>query len=205
MYDDRPLYAMTGNERAGFLKRVNPIDGQYGVSPETTSVCRRILPFHEERVTLVRVLDTGWPIPNLSVYYLSHKTDLYRLNGTSPPIHQVNERARIRLTEENVRDYLRFFFWFVRAEKGPFVLVERLPALPPDLDERSRAVLEEAIHPLVCERRDDQDGFMCGAAVWHSGKLFSVMIEVYPNGMVAMTEDEEIATGFPVGEIEPIA
>lgn len=203
MYDDRFMIAMTGDETAAFLRRVGPIDGKYSVSPETTSVSWRFLPFHEEQVMLVRVADWGWSVPNLAVYYLSHQSDLYRLNGTSAPIHQVNELARIRITDENVVNYLRFFFWFVRSERGPFVLVEDLPA---DVNERYRKALEDVVQPALAEREhENKDLFTFGAPVWHSGKLFSVAIEVHPNGMVAMIEEEEIASDFPVGEIERIA
>ena len=51
------------------------------------------MPFYE-RVVLIRVKDPGWTPKSLNIYYLTVDGNLYRLNGTSPPIHEVNARAQ---------------------------------------------------------------------------------------------------------------
>ena len=97
MYDDRNWTAVTGDALAGIVKMLNPVDGKYPFSPETAAVAWHPLPFYEKAI-LMRIEDSGWPSANLTFYYLSLDGLLYRLNGTSPPIHEVNERAPISIT-----------------------------------------------------------------------------------------------------------
>ena len=82
MYDDDNWNPVTGDELAGFLEQINPVDGKYKVSSDTTQVAWRALPFYE-RVVLVRVKDAGWTPKSLNIYYLTIDGNLYRLNGTT--------------------------------------------------------------------------------------------------------------------------
>ena len=112
MYHDDNWNLVEGEELAGFLEQINPIDGKYRVSAESTRVEWRMLPFYET-VALIRVRDPNWVNQNLNIYYLTDQGNLFRLNGTSPPIHEVNAKAPIKVNEENVLEYLRFFCFFV--------------------------------------------------------------------------------------------
>ena len=51
------------------------------------------------------------------------------LNGSSGPIHEVNESESLEFSDQTVLDYIRFFFYFVRGDGG-FVLIES----PAELD-----------------------------------------------------------------------
>src|SRR5262245_51807643 len=100
-------HAVQGEELAGFLGQIGTVDGKYRVSPDTTQVHWRQLSFYDNTV-LVRVRDPNWVNKKLYIYYLTREGELYRLNGTSPPIHEVNAKAPIRVTEQNVLPYLKF-------------------------------------------------------------------------------------------------
>ena len=60
MYNDANWNAVQGEELAGFLDQINPIDGKYRVTAETTKVEWRMLPFYDQ-VALIRVKDPNWP------------------------------------------------------------------------------------------------------------------------------------------------
>ena len=66
MYHDDKWNAVTGDELAGFLEQINPIDGKYRVSAETTQVHWRLLPFYET-VALIRVKDPNWVNKKLNI------------------------------------------------------------------------------------------------------------------------------------------
>ena len=86
-------------------------------------------------MTLLELTDAGWQRPGLRLCYARlDDGKLLRLAGRSPPIHELNAAAPIRLTEHNVLDYVRFFGFFVRGEHGPFYVVESAddPLLPDD-------------------------------------------------------------------------
>jgi hypothetical protein len=206
MYIDDKWNSVTGEELAGFLEEINPIDGKYKVSPETTEVAWRQLPFYDN-VALIRVRDPSWPNKKLNIYYLTEVGTLYRLAGTSPPIHEVNAKAKIKLNEENVLDYLRFFCFFVRGEEGPFLIAESMedPSLPKDVDPQTKAVIEGTIRPATYEGKNEQGFFLCDAVVYYSNALFIANFAIQPGGMIEMLDDEPIAADLPAKVDAPIA
>ncbi len=206
MYDDDNWNAVTGEELQGFLEQVNPIDGKYRTSAETTQVSWRSLPFYDE-VVLVRVRDASWNPKKLTIYYLTAQGNLYRLMGTSPPIHEVNSIAPIKVTEDNVLDYLKFFCFFVRGEEGPFLITESIdsPDVPKNLDAQTRAVMEGTIRPATYEGRNEQGYLLCEGVVFYSNALFIAHFAVQPTGMIEMLDDDPIAADLPVKVDSPIA
>lgn len=194
-----------GEELAGFLAQINPVDGKYRVMTETTQVHWRMLPFYDN-VALIRVHDPNWVNRKLNIYYLTDQGNLFRLNGTSPPIHEVNAKAPIKVTEQNVLDYLRFFCFFVRGEEGPFYVAERMddPNMPQTMDDTTRSVIEGTIQPAMIEGTNDQGHFLCEAIVFYSNALFRAKFAVQPGGMIEMLEDEPIVADLPVRVETPV-
>jgi hypothetical protein len=206
MYDDDNWNPVTGEELQGFLEQVNPIDGRFRTSPTSTQVAWRSLPFYDS-VVLVRVKDAAWMPKNLVIYYLTAEGNLYRLNGTSPPIHEVNAIAPVKITDDNVLEYLRFFCFFVRGEEGPFLIAEDMdnPDMPGNMDAQTRSVIEGTIRPASYEGKNPQGFFLCDAVVFYSNALFLANFAIQPTGMIEMLDDQPIAADLPVRVDVPIA
>ena len=206
MYQDENWNAGQGEELAGFLDQINPIDGKYRVSAESTQVEWRMLPFYDQ-VALIRVKDPNWTNQKLTIYYLTDQGNLFRLNGTSPPIHEVNAKAPIKVTEENVLEYLRFFCFFVRGEEGPFYVAESMEDsnMPTDMDETTRSVIEGTIRPATFEGVNEQGHYLCDAVVFYSNALFIANFAVQPTGMIEMLDDEPIAADLPTKVDTPVS
>ncbi len=206
MYHDENWNPVQGEELTGFLDQINPIDGNYKVSAETTQVHWRMLPFYES-VALIRVKDPNWVNQNLNIFYLTDQGNLFRLNGTSPPIHEVNAKAPIKVNESNVLEYLHFFCYFVRGEEGPFYIAESMddPNMPTEMDEGTRSVIEGTIRPATFEGINEQGHFLCDAVVFYSNALFIANFAVQPTGMIEMLDDEPIAADLPVKIDAPVS
>ncbi|HBH26977.1 MAG TPA: hypothetical protein DDX54_06205 [Rhodospirillaceae bacterium] len=185
---------------------VGPVYGRYKVSTETTEVAWRPLPFYEQ-VVLIRMRDPAWGNPDLTLYHLADEGTPYPLNGTSPPIHEINAKAPIDITEDNVLDYLRFFCYFVRGEEGPFYLAETMddPVMPKDMEEATRAVIEGAVRPASYEGMNDKGDFLCDAVVFYSDGLFLANFAVQPGGMIEMLSDQRLVEDLPTRVNSPIA
>lgn len=205
MYDEQGWNATTGEALEGFLDQVGTIDAKYNVSAHSTEVHWRQLPFYDT-VVLIRLRDRSWGKPRLAVYFLADQGNLFRLNGTSPPIHEVNAKAPIKVTEDNVLDYLRFFCFFVRGEEGPFLILESMddPYVPQNMDAKTRAVIEGTVRPATYEGRNEQGHYLCDAVVYYSNALFIANFAVQPSGMIEMLDDEPIAADLPVKVDAPI-
>lgn len=206
MYVDDRWNPVQGEELAGFLDQINPIGDKYKVDAATTLVHWCPLPFYEQ-VALIRVKDPAWSPKNLFIYYLTDQGNLYWLNGTSPPIHEVNAKAPIRITEDNVLDYLRFFCFFVRGEEGPFLISESMddPYIPKVKEEQIKSVIENTVREASYEGKNEQGYFLCDAVVYYSNALFIANFAVQPGGMIEMLDDEPIAADLPVRVDAPVS
>ncbi len=188
----------TGDQAANFLSELNPIDGRIRVTPRTTAVHFRTLPWYENEV-LIRVHDPDWQTKDLALYYLTCEQSLMRLNGSSPPIHEVNAKAPIRLNDLCVLDYLKFFCFFVRGDEGPFFIPAdaAAPLLPP----ASVAVLSDDAKARLSVARlthvDEQGTYHCEATVYYGNALFSAEFSVAPTGMIEMHNDTAICGDLP--------
>lgn len=206
MYTDDNWNSVEGEQLAGFISQVNPVDGKYKCSEATTGIAWRPLPFYDN-VVLIRMQDTNWAPSNLRLYYLAKEGELFRLNGTSPPIHEVNAAAPVKITEENILEYLRFFCFFVRGEEGPFLITEDMtnPYIPQDIDDKTRTVIEGTAREASYEGMNEQGHHLCDAVVFYSNALFIANFSVQPSGMIEMLDDQPIASELPSRVDAPIA
>lgn len=201
-----PWNKVDGEELEGFLDQINPIDGNHVLDPATTQVAWSQLPFYDS-VALIRVVDQTWSTLDLIIYYLTDQSNLFRLNGTSPAIHEVNAKAPLKLNEHNVLDYLRFFCFFVRGEEGPFYLAEDLasPYMPTMPDQTVSSIFEGSLRPVTLEGTNEQGHYLCDCLVFYSNALFIANFAVQPTGMVEMLDDEPIAADLPVKIVAPVS
>lgn len=164
--------------------------------------------FYGGRVSILRIRDEAWPTEHLAIYYLKNESgDLYRLNGTSPPIHEVNAKESIEVTNQNVLDYLRFFCFFVRGEEGPFFIFESRHAVGvpgiSDQDEQ-RKVNQLAIPPRLCSTETDSGVRHCSGIIWYSNAIFLAKFSVQPTGMIDLFEDISLLDNLSCRPIAPI-
>lgn len=199
--------SVTGEELEGFLGKIGTIDGRHETNASSTTVAWRPLSFYDQ-VVLIRVKDPAWVPEKLYVYYLANQGQLTRLDGTSPPIHMVNAEAPIRITEDNVLDYLRFFCYFVRGEEGPFLICEDMdnPAMPHDaMDDSTRKAIENVLRPATFEGKNGEGFFMCDGVVFYSNALFLANFAIQPSGMIEMLDDDPILHDLPVRVDSPVS
>jgi hypothetical protein len=185
---------VTGDELAYFFGQIGPVDGILRTVPETTVCHFHLLPWYE-KVALIRITDPTWKDKDLVIYYLTFNGNLYRLNGTSPPIHEVNSKSPIKLTEDNAADYLRFFCFFVRGDEGPFYILEDIddPFIPAFESPYAQEKLKNNIQPITYEGKNSQDCFIFHATVFYSDALFKGEFAIRLNGMIEMLNDTPLA------------
>ena len=210
LYEDDLWNPVTGAEKQGFFEKVggddNSIDGKHACSADTTEVHWRQLPFYKQ-VALVRLRDPNWDPSHLSVYYLTNKGELTRLDGTSPPIHMTNAEAPVKINEDNVLDYLRFFCFFVRGEEGPFLICETPDSygIPKNMDDTTQRAVEGVLRPASYEGKNSEGHLMCDAIVFYSNALLLSNFAVQPSGMIEMLEDDPLMTDLPVRVDQPVS
>lgn len=193
--DSTIWHRLSGEALQDIVRQINPVDGKQRVSVQTTQFYWCRLPWYEN-VVLLRIRDPRWSSDDLLLHYLVMDQALFRLNGTSPAIHEVNAKAPLRLSDANVADYLRFFCLFVHGEEGPFYLLERPddPLLP---GRNSLQPYKKHIKAISYNGMNDKGHFLLSGLVMYSNALFVANFAVQPTGMIEMLDDEPVASDLP--------
>jgi hypothetical protein len=185
------------------------MDGRLLVD-RATEIHDRPIRFYDD-VVLRRIRDERWNRPTLAVYFMMRPGELYRLNGTSPPIHEVNRRSPIRLIDDNVLEYLSFFTFFVRKDGNPFYLINGLtdPHVPAavwdfrGLRQGDRSV-RELFRPLTLHGFSGGN-YRASALMIHSTSVYFVDLSVaQKTGEVIMVSDEPLIEDLPQAVVRPI-
>lgn len=187
---------------AALATRVDPIDGAGWFSPSTKGRSWQ-LPFYSD-VVLIELSDLRWEPRGTLIAYLLHAGSLFRLNGTAPPIHAVNTAAPLRLNDENLLAYLRFFGLFVHGEEGPFVVCDeaRNPLLP---DENRNEGLSAVLFPADLLGRTDDGRWQARATICYSDAVFAARFQIDASGDVEMVEDVPLMNNLVSGIELPLS
>jgi ATP-dependent Zn protease len=148
-----------------------------------------------------------------TAYLLDGKGDTWWLHGSTDPIHEINYREGIQITEETAPDYLRFFCYFLRADDGAFCILEapdeiqssfhddeyfksKGDALDND-DALLWANLQTAragLAPLRVKGREEESRrFLIDAAIAYNNVRSAVTFGIEMTGEVEMTDDTPVA------------
>ena len=197
-----------GQTLARLMKRIDAL-GSGPAPAKDRDIQTTVLPFYDQKtVRLVRVKSPSWNQPAVAFYYLDADKNLYHLNGTSPPIHEVNHRSTIALTQENVLDYLRFFCFFVRTGDDPFLIAEGLSQseIPEGLTDQERAALAKVLRPaLYCGYLESEKDFHAMATMYYLNSVSICDFKVHVSGTIEMIgEVEDVIKNLSARVNEPI-
>ena len=189
-----------GEEGAAALQRLaGELPTYFADSTLVSSRCSRLSFYSAHRLMeLTFVRDHGMG----RVFALDGPQGTVWLNGESAPMHDTNDAESLALTESTVADYVRYFFYFLRADRGGFVLIESSEEVGAAEDVGDHTEDQDEVltlqaarakaRPLLIQRPDATGRWLADATVAYDGVLFSASIAVEPNGLVEMTDDEPI-------------
>jgi len=186
-------------EADDFFSRITPLDGTLSLD-SAVSLWSRPLSFYS-KIKLLMLSSQNWA-NNLHVFFLLDGEELYRLDGTSPPIHQVNSQAPIVLTENNVLEYLKYFCFFVRGDLGPFYTIDDLSdpliaeAVLTHSDENGRG-LANYYKPPQLFGKNELGQYRASALIYYSDTIFHGDFLIDPGGLVEMVSDQALLTQLP--------
>ena len=174
---------------------------------EKTTVRQRTLPFYPKSVKFYELTDLT-AVPAARKYALMHGDDVYMINWTNAPVYSLNKNAPISLNAENVADYVRFFFSYVRGRHGRFIVIETFEDIkwqnePPA---SGRKALREMLSPISIVSQDSKSGdFELEGFMLFKDALFNSTIRVKADGSVDMTDEDMKVEGMPVIQAVQIA
>ena len=188
-----------GAEKAArILGEVNPHIKPVPFAEDSTTVRTQKLPFYKDYL-LVELTDLS-TVPGARKYALYKPGDVSVLDWTNHGIYEMNEKAPVRLDEETVISYVKFFFSYVRGRHGRFLIIETIDDVrwqvePPA---QGRKVMQEMLSPVTLETRDTDGTFNLSAFMVFKDSLFKTQIHVQSDGLVSMSEEDLKIEGMPV-------
>lgn len=140
--------------------------------------------------------------PPLRRYAVQKKDtmDFTFIDWTYKVIYDLNDRVPIALTDQNVLEYVRFFFSFVKGRHGRFIICESMDSVQwkDDPPQDIRKVVQQSIHPMkIIEKRPD-GVYKIETVMMLKDALFKTDIYVEPNGQVTMSDHEILMENIPV-------
>ena len=122
------------------------------------------------------------------------------LNWNYKTILQINAAAPINVTDENVLDYVRFYFGHVKGRHGPFIICETADHIrwKEEPSAEIKRSLNQALSPLeIAEKRTDGI-YVINAFMMLKDALFGVQVYVQPSGKITMSDHQIIMEDIPV-------
>ncbi len=166
---------------------------------ENTVIMSRDLPFYPGYKFYDMADHTHMPPSRRFVLMKDEKVTV--LDFTNTPIYTLNNELPVQLTRETVKDYVRFFFTFVRGRHGRFIIVETVDDIawreePPPAARKSIAKL---IKEISFHSSDKEDGsFFMQAQMMFRDSLFQADVSVKPDGLVQLSNESLLIEDMPI-------
>ncbi len=191
------------------ITAVNPHLGEYALPAGTSPVRVAKLSFYSnfQFYELTDIRDKQ-PKSMFALHNPSGSEDsTFVLDWTNRPIYTVNENDPISLRQDNLADYLGFFFACVQGPYGPMTVVENLEP-PPDAAEDVKKMVKEVLKmtPPKVSNYDRASGtFTVYAAMLFKDCVFKTKMEVSSNGLIQIVEHELALGGLTPEESQKTA
>lgn len=140
-------------------------------------------------------------------FLLTNGDDFIVLDFTNGPIYALNRKNNaegqptLHLTRDTVKDYVRFFFTFVRGRHGRFIIVETVDDIswreePPMA---AKNAIGKLIRPVAFHANDAGDGvFYMQAQMMFRDSLFQADVTAKTDGLVQLSNESLLIEDMPI-------
>lgn len=185
-------------EAAVILDQINPSFEGTVFDPVETTVMAIDVPFYPGFKFLDITNNAVSPSQQRFVLYSAGK--IVVLDFTNEPIYSLNKELPIHLTEENIFDYVRFFFTYVRGRHGRFLIAES----PDDINWKeepppaARKAIGKMLKPLTLKSGKSDSTYSMEACMMFKDSLFKSDVNITSEGLVTLTNEELLIEDMPV-------
>lgn len=185
-------------EAATILDRVNPLLDGIDFDPVDTVIMAVDISFYSG-YRLLDLINYGAAIPSHR-YVVNKDNEDIVLNFTNEPIYALNKNVPIVLNQNNVADYVRFFFMYVRGRHGRFLISESVEDInwreePPPA---AKKTIGQMLRPLRLKDNGLDGTYNMTATMMFKDSLFKSDITVTTGGLVTLSNEELLIEDMPV-------
>ncbi len=169
--------------------------------PNTTIGRRQELSWYAE-FAFLELVDTGTSDPTFIRRVIYRPEDFYILNWTNGPIYTANDKAPIIINTDNVGDYIKFFFNYVKGRHGRFVIIDNVDeiAWEGSVPAKGKEAVAKIIKPVTVSSVEDNGKITLLAYMVFKDSLFRANVHVERDGMVSLSDEALVIEGMPIIE-----
>ena len=190
------FYRLEKEESHAILDKLKSDERAVVFSKEFTQVSYKNFSFYNN-FKLYRFVNYA-TLPSFVMEYLGDGDVFVALDGTANPIYAVNAEAPVNLTDDNVIEYLDFFFEHIHGSEGDIYLIKTAKDIPSlaSLDEAQRQTVIDAYVELEKLPHQENSEFKVRATVYYAGSLLSAVINVNSNGRISFSSRQMLLKGI---------
>lgn len=206
LYDGRMFHdafkPMADKAAQDFLRDAAPLMDGAPFGEDVPRVLSRPLPFYPG-FELIEVVNQQEHPPIMRAFVRKGQSgDITALNWTNEPVYYLNEHVPIKLNDETVLSYVKFFFTYIKGKHGRFLIIDNPDEIewkdePPPT---GRKALAKMIEPLAVTQKQPGNGYVLMASMIFKDSLFSAKVNVAADGHVALSDEELLVEDIPVRE-----
>lgn len=122
------------------------------------------------------------------------------LDFSNEPIYALNRESPITLNDDNVIEYVRFFFSYVRGRHGRFLISESVDDIqwkeqPPPA---ARKAIGKMLKILTVKEKTPEGTYQMNATMVFKDSLFKSDVHVSTDGSVSLVNEELLIEDMPV-------
>ena len=137
------------------------------------------------------------PIQRFAIY---KPGDCTVIDFTNTPIYALNKNVPIQLTQENVGEYVHFFFTYIRGRHGRFLIAENVDDITwkDDPPPSARKAMGKMIVPITLNSLQNDGSFKLSVSMMFKDSLFKSDVLVTKEGYVSLENEELLVEDIPV-------
>ncbi len=196
------FHRLEKEEGHAILDRLKSDERAAVFSKEFTQISYKSLNFYDN-FKIYRFVNYA-TLPSFIMEYLGDGNVFVALDGTANPIYAVNAEAPINLNDDNIIDYLDFFFEHVHGSEGDIYLIKNAKDIPSldSLDKAQRKTVMDAYIDLERLPPSDDLEFRVRATVYYAGCLLASVINVTKEGRISFSQRQMLLKGIAVPKNE---
>lgn len=197
MYQDA-FKKLKDKEVAKLLDKLNPLFEGTPFEASETTIMAQATSFYKD----MRYLDVAdySCVPPSRRFVLEGKGHDIVLDWSNEPIYALNKDLPITLNEDNVADYVRFFFNHVRGQNGRFLITENVDDIKwrEDPPPAARKSIGKMLLPVTLREQSKSGTYHLPVTVMFKDSLFQCDVNVSPEGEVTLDNEELLVEDMPV-------
>lgn len=186
--------------RKTILDRVAPKLDVSAFDPEKCTILAASPSFYPAH-RFLEITDFDQTPPRIRTLIISNSApeDIYILNGTNQPVYTLNKKAPLVLTEDNMAEYIKFFFRYVRSSKGAFHVIESIDDIKwtEDPPPAAKKAISDMIFPVRCVQ-EGSNGYALDVCLLFKNGLFKAIANLAADGTVILTGQDILIEDMPV-------